>query len=414
VAPERGAEIVVGLTSYNDAGTVGQVVAAVREGLVARFGDLTARVALVDAGSTDDTVIRARQAANGDDRFVELTPPRAAADLLEVPYHGVPGKGRSVHTLLANARAWNARACVVIDASVLSVSPQWVEWLAAPVLEHGVDLVSPYYQRHPFEGALTKGLVYPLLRALYGHRLRQPAAAEFACSTRLLSHLLEDDIWEREGAQVGIDLWLSASAAAGEFRLAESALGVRTAHSRRGQALDLATTVGQVVGALFVEMERRAERWQRARGSVALPIMGTRTAAPVQPVEIDAERLIEQFRLGYRELRDIWTWVLPPRTILDLRKLADGPASSFRLDHELWAKIVYDVAVAFRLRAIARDHLLQSVVPLYLGWFASFVIQARGWDADQVDRYLEELATAFEAQKPYLISKWRWPERRRA
>jgi hypothetical protein len=123
--------------------------------------------------------------------------------------------------------------------------------------------------------------------------------------------------------------------------------------------------------------------------------------------------LIEAFRLGCRELRDIWTWVLPPRTLVDLRRLVDVPHAKFRLDDELWARIVYDFAMGYRLRVLARDHLLRSLVPLYSGWLASFIVQVRDLGTDQAEERVEDLAAAFEVQKPYLIARWRWPERLR-
>jgi hypothetical protein len=275
--------------------------------------------------------------------------------------------------------------------------------------------MAPLYHRHPYEGALTKGIVYPMFRALYGVRLRQPAAGEFACSSRLLDRFLNEDLWDREGAQIGIDLWLGASAVSDDFRIGEAALGIRRHHAHTQETLDLGTTVTQVVGSLFADLENRVERWQRVRGSV--PVQQFResaTGSSFQTVAVDHEKLIESYRLGYRELRDIWTWVLPPRTILDLRRLMDAPAASFRLDDELWARIVYDFALGYRLRVLAREHILRSLVPLYLAWFASFIVEVRDRGEDEVERRLERLCTAFEAQKPYLISKWRWPERLRA
>jgi len=407
-------ELVVGLTSYHDQETIGAVTAAVHEGLTCHFAGLTSRIVLVDCGSTDSTVARAREALGDGGDLLEVSAPRAGVDLLEVPYHGIPGKARALHTILTTARELDARGCVIFDAGVRTITPHWVDWLARPVIEHAFDFVSPYYHRQPFEGALTKGLVYPLVRALYGVRLRQPAAAEFACSGRLLDHFLEEDLWERDGAQVGIDLWLAASAASGDFRLGEAALGIRTHHARGGEALDLGTTIVQIAGSLFADLEGRAGRWQRTRGSVPVQLFGTSlaTGSP-QASSVDVERLIESYRLGYRELRDIWTWVLPPRTIVELRKIADGPHMLFRLDDELWARIVYDFVLGYRLRVLARDHLLQSLAPLYSGWLASFIVQVRDRSTEAVDQRVEDLAAAFEAQKPYLIARWRWPERLR-
>lgn len=404
--------LVVGLLSYQDAETIGLVAKAVREGLRCHFEGVATQIVLADCGSTDNTTTRVRDALEGSGDLLELSLPRATVDVLELPYHGVPGKARALQTILMKARDAKAQACVIFDGAVRTVTPHWVDWLARPVIEHGFDFVSPYYRRHPFEGALTKGLMYPLVRALYGVRLRQPAAAEFACSGRLVDHFLNEDLWERDGSQVGIDLWLATSAASGDFRLGEATLGIRTHHARGEEALDLGTTIVQVVGSLFSELESRAARWQRTRGSVPAQHFGTEASTvPPQASNVDVERLIESYRLGYRELRDIWTWVLPPRTIVDLRKLVDGPQAQFRLDDELWARIVYDFALGYRLRVLPRDHLLRSLVPLYSGWLASFIFQVRDLSAETADERVEDLAAAFEAQKPYLIARWRWPER---
>jgi len=406
------ADIVVGVLSYQHAATVGAVARAVREGLAAHFGDGASRVVLADDGSTDETVARAREALGGGD-LLEIAPHRSAAPL-ELPYHGMPGKARALHAILTRARTLDARVCLVLDAGVGTVSPQWIRWLARPVLDHGVDLVSPYYDRHPYEGALTKALVAPVFRALYGVRLRQPAAAEFACSGRLIEWLLEEDIWQREGAPIGVDLWLSTTAAAGEFRLAEALLGVRTSAPRGEEALDLPTTVAQVVGSLFADIDARVDVWQRRRGSVAVPLFGEPAGgAPGHDVALDPERLIESYRLGYRELRDLWTWILPARTIVELGRLVHAPPARFRLEDELWARVVYDFALGYRLRALARDHLLRALVPLYLGWLASYVLEVRDLTSAAVDERLDRLGAAFEAQKSYLIARWRWPERLR-
>lgn len=411
-APAKSA-LLVGLISFQDGETIGPVIAAARAALAGHFGGLASRIVLADCGSTDGTVARAREAIGGGD-LLELSPPRATSDLLEQPYHGVPGKARALRAILTTARELESRACVIVDGKVRTATPQWFDWLARPVVGHDFDYVLPYYHRHPFEGALTRGLVYPLMRALYGVRLRQPAAAEFACSGRLVEHFLNEDLWDREGSQVGIDLWLASAVAAGDFRLGEAALGVHTHHARSEAALDLGTTVAQVVGSLFADLERRAARWQRTRGSVPLQQFGTVPVAEPPPASSpDVERLFESFRLASRELLDIWTWVLPPRTLVDLRKLADGPVAQFRLADEVWARIVYDFALGYRLRVLPRDHLLRSLVPLYSGWWASFTLQVRDLGAAAADQRVEDLAVAFEAQKPYLISRWRWPERLR-
>ena len=91
----------------------------------------------------------------------------------------------------------------------------------------------------------------------------------------------------------------------------------------------------------------------------------------------------------------------------------NGPVYRFHLDDGLWARIVYDFALGYRLGVLAREHILRSLVPLYLAWLASFIVEVRDRGEDDVEQRLERLCGAFEAEKPYLISKWRWPERLR-
>jgi hypothetical protein len=72
---------------------------------------------------------------------------------------------------------------------------------------------------------------------------------------------------------------------------------------------------------------------------------------------------------------------------------------------------VFDFALGYRLRTMNRDHLLRAFTPLYLAWAASFATEMQEARADEAERRLEALCLAFEAEKPYLISRWRWPDR---
>jgi hypothetical protein len=48
------------------------------------------------------------------------------------------------------------------------------------------------------------------------------------------------------------------------------------------------------------------------------------------------------------------------------------------------------------------------MTPLYLAWVASHLLQSAQTDPE---RHIEAVAAAFEAEKPYLVSRWRWPDR---
>src|SRR5690606_8307570 len=216
-----------------------------------------------------------------------------------------------------------------------------------------------------------------------------------------------DRIWDTDMGQVGIDLWLAASAASGGFRLAEAAAPA-PAEERKG--LDLDTTVAQLIGMLFSDMERRARVWQRVRGSRPVPRFGHPERQPEAP-EVNVEAFVETFRLAHREMQEVWAEVLPPLAILQWRRLAAVPLESFRVEDRLWVRTVYDFAMGHRLRVIARDHLLRSLAPLYLAWLASFVEEVRHAPMETAEARLERLGSVYETEKPYLLSQWRWPER---
>jgi hypothetical protein len=118
--------------------------------------------------------------------------------------------------------------------------------------------------------------------------------------------------------------------------------------------------------------------------------------------------MIEAFRLAYLNLQEIWSLVLPPATLLGLKRLSVVDAASFRMPESLWARIVFDFLIAYRLRTINRGHLLGALTPLYLAWAAGHINASASAGAE---RHIEEVAAAFEADKQYVVSRWRWPDR---
>ena len=88
----------------------------------------------------------------------------------------------------------------------------------------------------------------------------------------------------------------------------------------------------------------------------------------------------------------------------------DAPAADFAIPADLWARTVYDFLLAYHLRTINRGHLLGAFTPLYLAWVASHLRRSEG-DATLAAFHAEETAAAFVAEKPYIVSRWRWPDR---
>jgi len=303
----------------------------------------------------------------------------------------------------------SARGCAVLEADVTSLTPDWVGRLLGPVEANRADFVAPCYARPRFAGAITSSVVYPFIRALYGKRIRYPVGGEFGCAAAVVRRYLAADIWDANASRLGIDARLTIQALAGGFRVAQAYLGVKT--QAAGDGLDLSATLTRVLGALFLEADGTVSVWQKVRGSEAVPVQGNGQPDPVEAAPVDQKRLLDSFRLGERNLQQIWTPVLPPLARLELQKLARLPDSSFRLPDALWARIVYDFALAHHLRVMNRDHLLAAFAPLYAGWLGSFVGEMAEATDPAVEAGIERLCLQYEAEKPYLISRWRWPDR---
>jgi hypothetical protein len=402
-------DLVVGIATYNHARTAGRLIESVRAALAEAAPSLRSVILIADGGSSDGTRERIREATRADDNLVELSYPVQPGDVLNLPYHGLPGRARAIRVILREAQARHARACLVLDALAPAVAPDWIARVAMPIVEQDADFIVPSYSRHPFAGALVHGAVYPMFRALYGARLRSPLGSDFGCSPLLMEAVLSNPIWESEGGQLGIDLWLAATAVSSGFRVAQAPLGPKPADERN--ELDLSTTIVQVFGFLFTDMERRVQVWHRIRGSRPVVQSGVAPQTAPEPPSVEIESLVESFGLGYRALQDVWAEVLPPLATLQWRRLAGARLEEFRVEDALWARTVYDFAMGHRLRVIARDHLLRSLAPLYLAWLASFVRELRHATPEAAEERIERLCLAFEAEKPYLISMWRWPER---
>ncbi|HET9101246.1 MAG TPA: hypothetical protein VFN62_12695, partial [Acidobacteriaceae bacterium] len=157
--------------------------------------------------------------------------------------------------------------------------------------------------------------------------------------------------------------------------------------------------------------EDNAAFWQRVRVSHEVPTFGTPEPDQKPTEDVDVHPMLEAFQLGVRNLRDIWSLILPPVTLMELKKLASLPADTFRLPDSLWARIVYDFSLASRLRNIRRAHLFGALTPIYLGWAASYSMEINQTGFSTAGDRIERLARAYESEKPYLLSRWRWPDR---
>jgi hypothetical protein len=398
-------DILVGVTTYNNADTIRQVMASIQAAFIRFFPRQRTVLIAADAGSQDETRRHVAEAATGDFRPVVAAEALRTIQRIAVPYHGVAGRGAALRTIFAAAELTRAKACAVVGGDAAGLTPEWIERLVRPVLRDGYDFVAPLYRRHPLDGLLLRNLLYPAMCALYGVRIREPLSDEYGVSARLAGRLIGHPVWDTELGRVGIDLWLTAAAAASGLKACEAVLGPRLAASRSGGP-PVHELVQQVVGSLFECLELHVDHWRAPHEARAVPVLGDEAWADPEPVLPDGRPMLERFRSDVAELAGVLQRILAPDTFAAVGALAAQHGDGLPFPDTLWVRTVYDLAASYHRGVIHRRHLLQAIPPLYLGRAGSFVLEHQHRPPADVERAVEELCCTFERERPYLRERW--------
>jgi glucosylglycerate synthase len=408
--PMASADVVIGVLTYNSQEYAGNVIRDAQHSLAACFPGRRGIVVHADGGSKDGTQEHAAAGATDKDALVQIAYTIYPAQKIYSGSFGVPGKANGIQAIFAAAEQRNASACAIVDSTIGMPAEGAIAGLLRPILDKEIDYVAPCYLRHKYDAAILNGIVYPFTRALYSRRVHQPIGGDYAVSGKLLRYLMNQAWPDGDATSSDADAWAIVHGLCGGFRIAEAGLGPRNIRPH-DPSPDTSSILAQALGSLFIEMNRSAGFWQKTRGSQPVPVFGPHFDPPADPPPVDAGPMVQSFRLGYQNLQDIYRLILPPATLLELKRMSRQGAEDLQFDDTLWARIIYDFALAWRARAIDRAHLLGALTPLYLGWTASWVRSLRDAGPAAVEERIETLCSAYETQKGYLISRWRWPDR---
>jgi glycosyltransferase involved in cell wall biosynthesis len=399
------ADIVVGIASFNNSHTINHVVSAVDAGLAKYFPMERSVIINSDGGSTDGTPRIVRD-ARFDHKTVFLSQTLSPAHRISTPYHGLPGKGSAFRTVFETAVSLGAKACCVVDADLRSITPEWMELLLVPVMREGYDFVAPLYSRHKYDGSITNSIIYPMTRTLYGKRIRQPIGGEFGFSGRLADfYLSNQDVWETDVSRFGIDIWMTTEAIAGGFNLCQVNLGAKI-HDPKDPGTDLSDMFVQVMSSFFTLTERHYEHWKDVTKTVEVPTFGFKYYAGLEPINVNVAMMIDHLKLGVENLKGVWESFIVGDTIRILESLAKKRPRNFRFPAELWVSIVFEFVLAYHHQKIATEHLIKSLIPLYMGRNASFFLEVTRLNNDEAEDVIEELCVEFEKQRRYLLEAW--------
>jgi len=393
----RYADIVVGIPTYNNESTVANIITNSGEGLKKYYPGFKGVIINADSSSEDNTL----------DAVSKTRLPKGI-EKISTGYSGEKGKGAAIRTILEAARLLDAKVCIICEADTISVTPEWIHSLASPVLKSGYGFVAPYYIRNEHDATINNALAYPMTRALYGLRIRQPIGGDFSFSNGLLQVLTRGKYWtEYPGInKFGVDIWMTTTALNEGFRVCQTVLGTKL-HDEN-PAKDIKPIFKQVAGTLFGLMKNYEYRWRDVVSSISGFIMGDFKFVEAERLKSNYNDLLQKFYTGLDSNRSIWKNIFDKSTYLEFKEVLNSNSpENIVLSVELWTKIVYEFACAYNfIDEKERDQLLDAMLPFYYLRTASFIREAELFSDEIADIVVEGNAGVFERLKWYLLDRW--------
>ncbi len=400
-------DILVGLPTHNNAKTIGPILQTIQSGILRGFPRERAVIINADGGSRDGTPELVTGVSIDDVRPASNLNALRTLHSISTKYvsNSSSANGVAFRTILAAADLLRAKACVVMSPESANIEPEWLTKLLRPVYNDEVDLVTPTYRRHKFEGLLITNLLYPMIRALYGLRIREAYSPEFGFSGRFGSQFLGQNAWNDGVEGAGVELRFTLAAIKGKCRISQSFLGEKDRIERR--AVDLVPALRQTVGTLFSALEPDFPVWSVVTDSQPVPTAEAGQEVLLEPLRVNRKRLREMFLSGISELESVFQSILAASTLAELQQIAQLGEEEFHYPAELWVRTVYEFAASYQKSVISRDHIIQALAPLFRGRVVTFLKENRNASASEVENNIERLCVEFEQQKPYLLEIWK-------
>ncbi|TFG37106.1 MAG: glycosyltransferase [Syntrophobacterales bacterium] len=395
--PDRveSAEIIVGIPSFNEADSISYPTRIAGQGLVQYFPNKRSVIINVDNNSPDNT----------KEAFMN-TPTEVPKIYISTP-EGVRGKGNNFRNLFEAAVELQAKAVVVVDADLKSITPQWIQYLGEPLFR-GFNYVTPIYVRHKYDGSITNHIAYPMLRTLFGLRVRQPIGGDFGFSGRMARAFLSEKLWNERISNFGIDIWMTSIAIARRFNVCQTFLGTPKSHRAKDPAKDLGPMFTQVIMTLFDLMIDFEYLWKDTKESWPSNIFGFGLGIDEKPpvVDVNTDDLYKSFVSGFDRYGELWEKIVPGPELTEVSRTKGCPKDKFYYSSDLWARILFGFAIAYRNNEIPREDIIESMIPFYHSRILSFVNKTIDMGTKECEEYFESINRIFENEKDYLIKRW--------
>lgn len=391
-------DIAVLIPSYNEAKNIGLVVKKASAGLKKYYPDLSSVVVNCDNNSADNTKEAFFNAECEVPRIYASTSP------------GYRGKGGNLRNAFQIAADLSAKVVIIFDANLISIKTTWIPSLVDPILSGTAEYVTPLYVRHRYDAPLTRGLAYPIMRALFGRRVFQPICIDHAFSGRVNQIYLNTQ-WDDDDRGYKSDLKMLSTAIINQIPICQSFM----AHPRISTVgkldRELDKAFGHTVKAIFDLMVETSDFWLEVKRSRPTILAGADESPknPAPQVEVNRAYLLNSFIELSLKAQKVWPRFLSPELNLELMSLINQAQNGGTppLNVDLWCQVLFESALAYKNSDDdSRLELSSSLTPLFFLKGLTVNILSEGMSQSQYSSYLENEALCFEASKKDLGSVW--------
>jgi len=380
-------DLLLGIPSFNEEDNIAFVANQLAIGAKRYFPNFSSLIINVDNDSPDNT----RDAFLNSD--TEGVPKKYIST-----ESGVVGKGNNLRNLFKEVDRLRPKAVILVDADLKSITPEWVNTLAAPVME-GYDYVTPIYSRNEYDGTITNNICYPLIYGLFQRDIRQPIAGDVAFSSDMAEYWLGME-WKDSTRQYGIDIFMTTTTLLNGFKTCQVALGSKV---HKPSAPKLGPMFSQVVSTLFENISHFKDFWMVKNSMKTSMVFGDCNYSDPQPLSTDYKDLKKKSMEGFSQKEKIISSALLPSHYQEVRKMYER--NRWNIGIKLWSGILYDFVFTYD-RTEDKEVLVEALKPLYFARAASFYRHTMELDHLDAEKTIQEQALHFQKNRDLLIKRY--------
>jgi hypothetical protein len=305
---------------------------------------------------------------------------------------------KNILNLLNTACDLQADATVIVQSDLAILQPEWLNNLLQPILK-GNDLVTPLYSASRYQMMLNNLAIYPLVRCLWGRRIRQPLGTERGLSLALIQNLLQtpsdlayDDNFE---------LWSTVNAIHCNCRACQAYVGGVKIYSPPQDAgielreiKNLAAAFIQTMLMLF-KLAQAAPSWRGIRWSRPTPVYGIdlkdKKLTMVHSLSLPA--LLKACQENWQAAYEFFNWHNISSGLLQKSYNISS------MNNRVWARLnLAALAIYLRQPSLQLD-IIQALQPAFMARIAYFIENTKKVNYGQREEFIESQCLTFEDLK---------------